>query len=63
MKLSGKKTYSVGLGMILAAITPIFAEDGFNLGALNLPLLLEGIGLITLRQGIAKGATQRTDPA
>ena len=54
MKLAGNKTYSVAIGMILTAISPVFTDDGFNIGAVNLPLLLEGFGLFTLRQGIKK---------
>jgi hypothetical protein len=45
--LSGKKTYIVGLLMIVTALAPLI--DG---GSIDQTLLMEGLGLMTLRKGI-----------
>ena len=60
--LEGKKTYLVSLGMVLTGISSGFGQlenGGINLMDCNYELMnwgmvLEGLGLSTLRAGLAK---------
>lgn len=55
--LDGKKTYLVAIGVIFQTFYPFFHGDvtlGDTLSGENLKAILEGLGLFTLRLGIAK---------
>lgn len=54
--LSGKKTYVVAAGIVMAALGAFLAGDATLQEALV--TALEGLGLATLRIGIAKGGAE-----
>lgn len=45
--LEGKKTYAIGVLMIITALSPLMTG-----GDINQVLLMEGLGLMTLRKSI-----------
>lgn len=55
--LPGKKTYLVGLGLIIKGISPLseFLITGDpSQATVDMQSILEGLGLITLRKGVKK---------
>jgi len=60
--LSGKKTHAVAITIIaVVAIEKLLGIDvpGIRVGENWLPMVLNGLGLSTLRSGVAKAARQR----